>query len=258
MNGTPFASACDALAGTPFANIQFLPETTSTNERAAKKLGDAGHAGLTIVTDFQHHGRGRHGRVWIAPPGCALLFSTILPKEIRSANLWCVPFWTGIAVRRALAKHDIETTLQWPNDVLMGGRKLAGILCVSRGQGEAAWVACGVGINTHRASDDAYAEVTPSPAFLEDVTPLERGSLLAAILSEFNAMLPLLDNANAVARLWEQTASLEGTPYRIIIDGEPEPFDAIAQRLGPAGELIVLQDNRERTIALADARVIRA
>jgi BirA family biotin operon repressor/biotin-[acetyl-CoA-carboxylase] ligase len=253
----PFEKTRAALAGTIFGDVRYTSRTQSTNDDALRLLEDSENSGVTIVTGFQTRGRGRRGRHWIASPGSALLFTTILPVTLDSSTLWSVPFWCGLAIKDALAVHGIQTTLQWPNDILLGDRKVAGILCVSRGIGTRAWAACGVGINLVRTNDVPYAEIKPPPAFVGDVTPIEPAELLTTILRSFAASLTELENADHVARRWEAAAGLRGTRYRLLVDGEPEAFEALAQRLGKLGALVVIHNGSEREIALADAKVVR-
>ena len=254
----PFVEARTALAGTIFADIRYKPETESTNADALTLLEQPErNSGVTIVTDFQTHGRGRRGREWIAAPSSGLLFTTILPISLDASTLWSVPFWCGLAVKEALSLHRVDTALQWPNDLLLDKKKVAGILCVSRGVGTRAWAAWGVGINVTRTGDAAYAEIEPSPAFLSDVVAVNRAELLTTILQQFAKSLRDLDNATQIARRWQSAANLRGTPYRILIDGKTQPIDAVAQRLGEQGALVVRINGEEREIAFADARVLR-
>jgi BirA family biotin operon repressor/biotin-[acetyl-CoA-carboxylase] ligase len=157
------------------------------------------------------------------------------------------------------AATGIRVALQWPNDLLIDGRKCCGILCVSRVAGEGAWVGCGTGVNILRPADDAALEaIDPPPAFLSDRAPaVTRDAVLASILRAYETRLNDLADPNNIARDWEHRASLAGTPYRVQIDGEPAPFEAIARRLDDDGSLIVERDGRERRITLGDARVLR-
>lgn len=254
----PFQKTRNALFGTAFQHIQFLPMTESTNEDAVKFLGHAAAAGLTITTNFQTKGVGRKGRTWAAPMATSLLCSTILPMTFEPGDLWTIPFWVGMGVQTALKHHNIQTTLQWPNDILLNGRKVGGILCVSRGQGSRAWVACGLGINVRRTDDPAYAHIDPPPAFISDVSHVDRPELLSAILQTYDSTLVSLDRPHLIPRRWEDAAKLKGTRYRLLVDGENEPFEATADRIGPAGELVVkTDDGKERAVAMADARVLR-
>lgn len=256
LSSGPYESAARAMAGTPFASIAYVEETESTNADAAALLEDARFGGRTIVAEYQRRGAGRKGRVWLAPAGSALLFTTILPREIEAAKLWIVPFWVALAVRAALLEFGVAATLQWPNDLLLDGRKLAGVLCQSCVAGAGARVACGVGLNVRRPGADAGIE--PPPAFCDDVAPVDRAALLNAILREYSAALALLDQPPRVAAAWEDAAGLPGRHYRIQLDGEAQPFDALAQGLDDGGALAVIREDGKRTsVALADARVLR-
>ncbi|MBV9270941.1 MAG: biotin--[acetyl-CoA-carboxylase] ligase [Candidatus Eremiobacteraeota bacterium] len=248
----------ESLAGTGFANVRWESRTGSTNDDVATLLGSSEAAGLTIVADYQEHGVGRKGRSWIAPPAASLLFTTALPNPIASREVWAVPFWTALAVQRALIDAGVPATLQWPNDLLLAGRKLAGILCVSRIVGAEAWVGCGVGINVHRVKDPALEQIVPPPAFCSDVAAISRETLLERILLVFAATQEQLRNPHNIARRWEAAAGLPDISYRVLVDGESEPLDVTAIRLANGGGLVVrTATNTERTINLADARAMR-
>jgi BirA family biotin operon repressor/biotin-[acetyl-CoA-carboxylase] ligase len=239
--------------------IRHQPQTGSTNDDAARLLGEPGSAGLVLTTDYQTRGRGRRARGWIAPPGSSLLFTAILPRTVATDALWAVPFWTALGVAEGIERAcGARVELQWPNDLLLDGAKCCGILCISRIAGERAWAACGVGLNVVRPEGNDLDELVPHAAFLSDHGPVERDSLLAAILTAFARRMNELDAPAAVALEWERRASLAGTPYRLLLDGNSQAFEAIAQRIAPDGGLIVTRDGREETIALADARVLRA
>lgn len=257
MNGSagPYAAVAASLAGTPFANVRYLAHTDSTNADAFRLLGAPEAAGLTIVAEHQTQGAGRKDRRWIAGPRTSLLFTTILPDELPARWLWIVPFWAALAVSDALAHQGARASLHWPNDLLLGGKKLCGILCISRIAGDVAWVGCGVGLNVHRQG--APDTIDPPPAFCDDVARVDRAQLLAAVLQRFDATRALLATPLEVAQRWETAAGLPGARYRIVRDGEAAPFDAIAIGLAPDGALIVECDGVRETISLADARALR-
>ncbi len=252
----PYEGVMRELAGTPFGSIAYAEETQSTNADAAPLLGDDRYGGHTIVAEYQTRGAGRKGRAWVAPAGSALLFTTILPRTVDANSLWIVPFWTALAVRAALLELGVAAALQWPNDLLLGNRKLAGILCRSNVTGATARVACGVGINVARPG--AEMAIEPPPAFCTDVAPVRREVLLRAILREYDASLPALDRPEAVAAAWAAAAGLPGARYRILIDAAKQPFEAVAEALETGGGLRVSRgDGSSEVIALADARVLR-
>lgn len=256
LSSAPYEAAARALAGTPFASIAYVEETESTNADAAALLEDPRFGGHTIVAEYQRRGAGRKGRAWLAPAGSALLFTTILPRAVETAKLWIVPFWVALAVRAALLEFGVAATLQWPNDLLLNGRKLAGVLCQSSVAGTTARVACGVGLNVRRPGADSAVE--PPPAYCDDAAPVERVAVLTAILREYSRGLSALDEPARVAAAWEAAAGLPGRRYRIQLDGEAQPFEALAQGLDDGGALaVVRQDGTRTSVALADARVLR-
>lgn len=241
-----------------FGRITHVPVTDSTNDDMAALLGTPEAYGLTIVADYQRAGAGRRGRNWVAPPGSSLLFTTALPQPIPAAHLWAVPFWIALVVRAALAEFEVAVTLQWPNDLLLNGRKVAGILCISRVSGDLAWAACGAGINVRRPEDAAeFAAIAPPPAWLDEEQAIDADVLLQTILEEAERQFDDLSHPDLLARAWERAAGLPGMRYRILLDGERSPFESRALRLSTDGALVVDHAGRERTVALADARVLR-
>jgi BirA family biotin operon repressor/biotin-[acetyl-CoA-carboxylase] ligase len=139
--------------------------------------------GTTVATDFQRHGRGRLGRTWEAPAGRALLFSVLLrprPPMVLWPELSLV---AGEAVAAALqAEAGVAAELSHPNDVLIDGRKVAGILpeaSVSR-------VVLGIGVNVDQTAEELPGETPKPPTSLRVETGREwpRAPLLAGILFE--------------------------------------------------------------------------
>jgi BirA family biotin operon repressor/biotin-[acetyl-CoA-carboxylase] ligase len=242
-----------------FSRIQRVAVTGSTNEDIAAVLGDEQARGLTLVADYQERGAGRKGRVWIAPPGTALLCTIALPDPVPSTDLWAVPFWTALIVQAAMHHMGAKAQLQWPNDLLLERRKVCGILCVSRVAGDYAWVGCGIGVNVRRPQNDEVLEqITPPPAFLSDAFDgADREVLLQALLRHADAFYDELAFPDRIARAWEKAAGLPGIRYRLLLDGESEPFEAAALRLLPGGALLVDHDGARREVSLADARVLR-
>ena len=118
-----------------------LDSVDSTNRYAL----DAGRAGLLVRSLSQTSGRGRRGRAWSSPEGENLYMSiTLAPPEER------YPIIAGIAVREALASllNVVEVAIKWPNDVIITGKKVSGILCETRGD----ITVVGIGVNVNRIS----------------------------------------------------------------------------------------------------------
>jgi BirA family biotin operon repressor/biotin-[acetyl-CoA-carboxylase] ligase len=162
--------------GRPF---RFLAECPSTQREID---GDEAE-GTTVATDHQTHGRGRLGRTWEAPPGTSLLFSVLLRPRPPMA-LWPeLSLVAGDAVAAALREETgVAAELSHPNDVLVAGRKLAGILP----EATAGRVVLGIGVNVNQAAGELPSE-TPKPSTslrAETGREWRRAPLLAAILLE--------------------------------------------------------------------------
>jgi BirA family biotin operon repressor/biotin-[acetyl-CoA-carboxylase] ligase len=158
---------------------RFVEECAST-----QRLLDPDEAeGATAATDLQTQGRGRLGRTWEAPPGRALLFSVLLHPRPPMA-LWPeLSLVAGDAVAAALREQaEVAAELSHPNDVLIRGRKVAGILP----EATLGRVVLGIGVNVNQADEELPAE-TPKPATalrIETGRAWSRAPLLAAILLE--------------------------------------------------------------------------
>src|SRR6476659_781699 len=151
---------------------------------STQRLVDPGEAeGTTVAADLQTHGRGRLGRRWEAPAGQALLF-LILLRPTPPMVLWPeLSLVAGDAVAAALrAETSVAAELSHPNDVLVGGRKLAGILP----EASSGKVVLGIGLNVDQTVEELPAETPKPPTSLRIETGREwpRAPLLAAILLE--------------------------------------------------------------------------
>lgn len=158
---------------------RFVEECASTQ----RLLEDTATEGATVATNLQTHGRGRLGRRWEAPTGRALLFSVLLQPTPPMA-LWPeLSLVAGDAVATALrGEAGVDAGLSHPNDVLIGGRKVAGILP----EASAGRVVLGIGVNVNQAAEELPAE-TPKPStslHVETGREWARAPLLAAILLE--------------------------------------------------------------------------
>ena len=138
----------DALvAETRFRDVRFMESTGSTNALVAQMAAQGAPEGLVIATDFQTAGRGRLDRSWEARPGDGLLVSVLLRPADLPADRWhLVTAAVALAAQAACREvAGIEPAIKWPNDLLVGGRKLAGILAEANGGA----VTVGMGLNVH-------------------------------------------------------------------------------------------------------------
>ena len=151
--------------------------TDSTQRMLAKDEAE----GAVAVADEQREGRGRLGRAWEAPAGTSVLVSVLLLPAVEAPRLPELSLVAGGAVAQAIVEvTGLEPTIKFPNDILVGGRKVAGILAESS-EGR---VVLGIGVNANQTREqlpvDARSE--PTSLRLELGEPVSRGRLLAAIL----------------------------------------------------------------------------
>jgi BirA family biotin operon repressor/biotin-[acetyl-CoA-carboxylase] ligase len=152
---------------------------------STQRLLDDAREGAVVATDEQTDGRGRLGRMWHAPAGTSLLFSIVLEPDVPSKRLPELSLVAGTAVAEALAAHaNVEATVKHPNDVLLRGRKVAGILAESS-EGR---VVLGIGVNVTQAHDELPPDADPPATSLAlEGGDVDRADLLAALLERLEA-----------------------------------------------------------------------
>ncbi|HLT38244.1 MAG TPA: biotin--[acetyl-CoA-carboxylase] ligase, partial [Enhygromyxa sp.] len=170
---------------------------SSTNDRALAWLAEGAPDGALVTADHQSAGRGRLGRVWSSPVGRDLYASLILRPGVSPRGFGALALAVGVGLREGLLaafggaeawreRGWPELALKWPNDLLLGGRKLAGILCESRWRGHEVEVVIGFGVNVHRELDEFEPSLRASATSLALQLPERRGraAILAAVLAQ--------------------------------------------------------------------------
>lgn len=162
--------------GQPYRYAEVCPST--------QRLFAAGDPeGAVAAAEEQTEGRGRLGRIWLAPPATSILASIVLVPQIAPERLPELSLVAGDAVARAIASETgAEPRVRFPNDVLIEGRKVAGILAeASDGR-----VVVGIGVNANQREDDlpVSAETAPTSLLLATGSRVDRARLLATLLVE--------------------------------------------------------------------------
>lgn len=197
--------------------LRRLERTTSTQDevRAAARAGAA--TGFCCVAAHQTAGRGRQQRSWSAPPGTALLASVLL--RVPAAAAAQVPIAAGLALRAAVsATSGVEAAVKWPNDLMWGSRKLAGVLCEveAAARGPAPAVVAGFGVNLAAGS---FPAGVPGVS-LDELCPAAPGAdaLLGALLGELSSRVSRLDGhaLGALRTEWMRHAAGVGEPVRAV------------------------------------------
>jgi BirA family biotin operon repressor/biotin-[acetyl-CoA-carboxylase] ligase len=241
----------------------------STNDRALEWLSSGAPDGALVTADHQSAGRGRLGRAWSSPAGRDLYASAILRPGMPAQGFGALALAVGVGVREGLlaayggadawAKQGWpELALKWPNDVLLGGRKLAGILCESRWRGREVEVVVGWGINVHRQLDEFEPSLQASATSLALAVPEHRGRavILATVLAQLEQALErfFAEGFAGVRGRYEPHCLVIG---RAIEVEQPsgERLAAIAEGLDPDGALRVRPRDGGPTVRVESADV---
>ena len=208
-------------------DVRWLPSTTSTMDVASKLALDGAPGGVVIVADEQTAGRGRRGNSWQSPAGAGLYFSMITRPVNRAVNaaslgLPGLTLAAGVGVREGIEHATgLAADLKWPNDLLVGKRKLAGILAegVAIGSPQQA-VIIGVGVNIQPAAYPPDVATRATSLEGELGRAIDREQLLPEILSALSHRLAEIDrNPGDILQAWRaMSPNAEGT--RVEWDGK--------------------------------------
>lgn len=164
--------------------VQVVPRTGSTNADVAAAAAAGEPPGYVLVAEVQTAGRGRLGRVWSGPPRAGLTFSALLTAP---PSPW-IPLLAGLAVARAIEQVcGLQPALKWPNDVLLGGEKVAGLLAEVAPGPDGPRVVLGVGLNVTTTRDELPAGRPATSLRLAGAAVTDRATLLRAVLRNLGA-----------------------------------------------------------------------
>ncbi|MEN8242422.1 MAG: biotin--[acetyl-CoA-carboxylase] ligase [Chloroflexota bacterium] len=224
--------------------MRYEDKVTSTNDLAAMWASEGAPDFSIIAADHQTHGRGRSGRKWFTPPNAALAFSLLLRPESAPDGVGRFSGLGALAVCTALKQdYQLNALIKWPNDVLLNGRKVCGVLP------EAIWlgsdlqaVILGIGINL---SPEAYPKDTPLlfPAIAVEEAlgkPVESHRFLLAVLTHLKGWYKRLDSPAFIAE-WQDNLAFRGQAVEIIQDDQPVSSGRLAG-LDDHGRLVLTDD----------------
>lgn len=211
----------------------------STNDRARALAAGGALPFTTVIADQQTAGRGRGGRAWSSPAGLGLWMSVILRPGLAEERL-LVPLLAGVAVGRAVESRveGVQARLKWPNDVLLGERKVCGILCEASEDG----MVVGIGINVAQGPRDFPPDVRPRAVSLAMASGrgVSRSALAGSILRELRVLaggggpVPAL-----VGPLGEEVGRRDALRGRRVRVEVPPGVEGTASGIDPSGALLV-------------------
>ncbi|MGI8677869.1 MAG: biotin--[acetyl-CoA-carboxylase] ligase [Jatrophihabitans sp.] len=240
-----------------WTQIDVVDETASTNAEllARPDLGDR----VVLAAEHQTSGRGRFERVWTSPPRAGLTFSATVRPQAPLARWGWLPLLAGVAMAEAVRDETgVAAALKWPNDLLLGGRKAAGILAQTFG---AELVVIGIGLNVSTPRAQLPLPTATSLA-LEGATSLDRTALLVAILTRLDVRAAQWAEVGGDARAcglanaYRDLCATIGTRVRVS-GADGSALEGDADDLDADGHLIVRSGGSTRTIGAGDVEHLR-
>ena len=262
--------------------MQLHPQVGSTNDLIREAGREGAPEGLVILAEEQVRGRGRLGRTWTAPPGSSILCSVLLRPRFPPQQGFYLTIAASLAILRAIRKLTVDdgrwtvdhrsqststksairvpsgrpkSAIKWPNDVLINGRKVAGVLCESEfNGGEWAFAVVGFGINVNLPGEgfgELRARATSLSAELGH--EIDRAALLALVLEELEACYLALQAGQMQPTFQAWADALETLGKRVIVSEPGGTITGMAMRVDADGALIVKTDaGTERRVLAGD------
>ncbi|POM26913.1 Bifunctional ligase/repressor BirA [Actinomadura rubteroloni] len=256
-----------------WTDLRVVPETGSTNADLVVAAKNGVPEGSVLVTEAQTAGRGRLGRVWTAPPRSGLTFSLLVRPDVPVTRLSWAPLLTGVAVaaavRRVTAVGEredrfrsggdtaVDARLKWPNDVLVGDRKLAGILVEKVGDA----LIVGIGLNVSSAAGELPVP-TATSLRAEGAALADRAPLLRAILREFEILYREWTRhggdpeASGLRAAYTEVCATLGRTVRVELPGD-RTLTGPARDIDDEGCLVVAGPDGERSVSAGDVVHVR-
>ena len=240
-------------------NIVYYKETDSTNLRI-KQLGDEGAPeGTLAVADSQSAGRGRRGRTWDSPAGSSIYMSVLLRPRILPDRAPMLTLVMACSVAEGIMDcEDVKVQIKWPNDIIINGRKLVGILTEMSTQIDYInHVTVGVGINVNMTEFPEEIRGTATSLRLETGHVVKRARLIAAIMERLEQNYGIFLQTEDMSGLMEKYSSLlVNQGKEVMVLGAKEEYKAYAVGINNTGELIVRrEDGTEEAVYAGEVSV---
>jgi len=233
----------------------------STNEVAWQEAEKGAAEWTVIIADEQTEGRGRLSRRWHSPAGLGAWLSIVLRPDVRPSVAPGITMCASLAVAKALRKlHPMSVSLKWPNDVMVKGRKICGILTEMKAAADAVeFVVCGIGINLNQTADDFPAELRDgaTSVYLATGHKADRAALVDELLRQMEKLYGafLRRGLPALMGEWRSMCPLFGKIVRIRTRGET--VEGVFHDIDAGGALVLrLESGVHRSFLAGDVEPV--
>lgn len=223
--------------------VYYFDTIDSTNTKA-KELAETGHPGGTlVVADQQIAGKGRRGRSWESPSGSGIFMTLMLKPEMNPNNASMLTLVAALAVGRAIQEvTGVNAQIKWPNDIVLNGKKVCGILTEMSAQFDYInHIVIGIGINVHNSEFSEEIRHMASSLMLEcDGKNFHRAETIAKTMEHFEHYYEIFMETEDLSALVNEYNSMLVNLHKIVKVLDPkEPFEGKAMGITPRGELVV-------------------
>ncbi len=233
---------------------------SSTNDHARELAEEGAGHGEVVIAESQTGGRGRRGRPWVSPPGLNAYFSVVLRPELPPARAPELTLLASVAICDALRQANVPAAIKWPNDVLAGERKIAGILTELASEPERVhWAVVGIGVNVNAAATDFPPELRElaTSVLIERGAPAPRALFVAACLTALEDWLDrhAEEGFEPVRLAWRERSATLGRD--VIVKTEGRDIQGRAEDVDETGALLVRTEQRLERILSGDVVHLR-
>jgi BirA family biotin operon repressor/biotin-[acetyl-CoA-carboxylase] ligase len=242
------SATAEMVFGWPRIHVDAIGSTMPAMAQLARS--GARH-GTVLIADFQSAGIGRQGRTWVAPPGSALLMSVLIKTSRSLPDIPVLSLLIGGCVADTLDELGISAEIKWPNDVLVGGRKISGILVRSStsAQSHGLDLVVGIGINLDSRATEGLASATSIAS--ESSLPVERRQVMDRLLCHMGHLCQEFERDQHHARVRSVNDRLAFRGEVVTIDADEEHVAGRLEGVRDDGALIVVRTGGEREIIMS-------
>jgi BirA family biotin operon repressor/biotin-[acetyl-CoA-carboxylase] ligase len=233
----------------------------STNDLAKQLAEEGGGHGEVVIAESQTAGRGRRGRAWVSPPQKSLYLSVIIRPDLPPQRASEMTLVASVALCEAVRHAGVNAVIKWPNDVLVDGRKLAGILVeMAAEMDRVQWLVIGMGVNLNLATGDLpedLRDIATSVA-AERGEPVPRALFTAALLGGLEEWLDRhsAEGFGAVREAWRSLSGTLGREVRVSLgDGE---VTGVAEDIDESGALLVRGASGLTRVVAGEVHLLRS
>lgn len=226
--------------------IVYLKTVNSTNNYAKKLAENGGVHGTLVVADAQTEGKGRRGRGWVTPKGAAIAMSLILRPQLIPSHASMLTLVAGMAVAVAIrGVTGLEAQIKWPNDVVINGKKLTGILTELSAEMDAInYVVTGIGINVNIKEMPLEVRDIATSLQIQLGKPLDRGAIICEVMKAFEEYYQKFMEAGDMYLLTEEYERILANKNKQVKVLEPgNEYTGIARGINSQGELLVERED---------------